>query len=262
MVFAGQTFGGALGNSIAGPLVDGQGFAALGLVTGALATLVVLGGIFLLPDRPRSQERRSGGAALGYGAILRRPSVVLLGLLRLLPTCYYGTTMLLVPLLIYRLAETPSAAAYYGTGALVFASLCQLLAGRLCDRFGRRVPVVVSCALIAAISLATAAFTGSLVGLYVCGILGVGFAWSLAVAVPGLVTDVAPPEERGRTLGFTHVAWYAGMIAGTQAAGWLVDYGSALPFVIMGLLNAVSVLLALALVRRIAGGSPQPAPSG
>ena len=252
LIFVGMTLGGALGNSMAAPIVDRHGFAVLGAVIGGIALVVFLAGLLAMPDM-RYNERRaaSGPSFAGYGGVLRRPGVLAIAVVRFLPTAYWGTASLLYPLLIYRAAHVPSAAAYYGTASLLFASACQILVGRVCDRCGRKRMVAGLTAGIAAIGVATAVFSDSLVGLYVCGILGAGIAWSLSTTIPGLVSDVAPREEHGRALGLMHIAWSAGYLVGTQTGGWLVDVASGLPFLLMGLLNLVAVGAALRLAPRL-----------
>ena len=253
--YMGSTLGNALGNALAGPLVDSRGFAALGLAIIVIAVVVLVAGTLAMPEMQPLSSAKAEAPLGSYASTLRRWPVLALGVLRFVPTCYWGTATLLVPLLIYRAAHVPSSAAYYGTASLLFASGCQLVAGRVCDRFGRRWVVVVLTSLIVAISLATAAFSRSLVGLYVCGILGAGIAWSMSVTIPGLVTDVSPQGEHARTLGFSHVAWSGGMLLGTQVAGWLVNVNGGLPFLIMGLLNLTSVATAIALGRWTARGA-------
>jgi MFS family permease len=247
-----QTLGGALGSSIAGPVADSLGFSGVGLGTMGLGVLVLIGCGLLLPNRGRV----SGGVAttrltVGYSGVLRRSPVRLLALLRVLPTAYYGTITLLMPLLIYRVAGVPSAAAYYGTVSLLFSSISQFAAGRICDRFGRGVIVVGCMSLMVLTALATPFFSHSLVGLYVCGTLGAGMAWALTVAVPGLICDISPLEERPRTLALIHVSWYAGMVGGTQLAGWLVQFSTALPFQVTFGLNLLALAAAASLVRSL-----------
>ncbi len=111
--------------------------------------------------------------------------------------------------------------------------------------------VVALTALIAASALAAAMVTDSLVGLYLAGVLGAGFAWGLSVPVPGLVSQISPLAEQGRTVGFTHICWYGGMIAGTQVAGWLVQVDSGLPFMVVGVFNLAAVVCAVLLHRLV-----------
>ena len=189
---------------------------------------------------------------------MKRPPVILLALLRLLPTVSYGIASLLMPLLIYRVSGEASAAALYGTANLLFASGTQLVTGRLCDRIPYPRITITLTALMSLTSLITALVTESLVGLFVIGVLAMGAAWALAVTVPGLIGAISREGEQGRTLGFIHLSWYAGMIAGTQLGGWLVDYGSDIPFIVGGLLNLLAVVAAVALARYLRG-APQPA---
>jgi MFS transporter, ACDE family, multidrug resistance protein len=253
LLFGAQTLGGALGGLIAAPVVGGSGFAAYGIVIVAAATLIIVAGVVFLPAVAKpGVVSPSLGSLSGYRAVLRRRPVLLLAALRFVPTCYYGASGLLMPLLIYRAAGNAAAAAVYGTVSLVFASACQLVAGRICDRLPRTQFSVVVSALMTVVGIATAFATGSLPALYACGVLGIGLAWALAVAVPGLVSDIATEEAKGRTLAVTHVSWYAGMIAGTQVAGLLVGLGSYLPFLVLGLFNLLTVAAAVGLRRALA----------
>jgi hypothetical protein len=167
-----QTLGGAVGSSLVaaatGPIVDKYGFGALGLGTAGLGACLLAASALMLPEQ-RGQDGQLGVAQTGgYGRAVRRRPVQLLAALRFLPTAYYGTISLLMPLLIYRVARVPSAAAYYGTVTLLTASGCQLLVGRICDRFGRPVVTIGCTALMTLTSLATPLFLHSLAGLYIC----------------------------------------------------------------------------------------------
>jgi MFS family permease len=216
---------------------------------------VLLAGIlFLRESKAQNAGLNSAQSLSGYGNIIRRPQVLLLGALRFIPTAYWGTAALLFPLLIYRVSESPALAAYYGTVSLLFASACQLIAGRLSDRMDRARLVLVLSSLIVLAALAASAFADSLIGLYVTGVLGAGFAWALAVPIPGLISQVSPPGQQGRTLGFTHICWYTGMIAGTQVGGWLVQVDSGLPFLVIGLFNLAGVACAVTLIRLLTAG--------
>lgn len=238
---------------------DGEGFATYGVLHAVAAAVVLLLGLVLLPAAGgRPAAAGSTSALSGYAGILRRRPVLLLGVLRFVPTCYYGTAALLMPLLIYRAAGTASSAALYGTASLVFASLCQLAAGRLCDRVSRTRFVAMVTVLMSVTAVATAWAVTSLVALYICGLLAAGLAWALAVAVPGLVNDVASAEEQGRTLAVTHVSWYCGMVLGTQAAGLLVGLGSGPPFLVAGVFNLLAVAASVLLGRDVGWGRSRP----
>lgn len=257
LIFTAPTLGGALGNSFSGVILAHFDFRLLGIMGAAMGAAVFVAGVLFMPHTPGQAAGLSSGQSLtGYGAIIKRPEVLLLGALRFIPTAYWGTASLLFPLLIYRVSGSPSAAAYYGTVMLLYASACQLVAGRLSDRVDRTCLVVALTALIVISSLAAALVSDSLVGLYVTGILGAGFAWALAVPIPGLISQLSPLGEHGRTLGFTHISWYGGMITGTQIGGWLVQVDGGLPFVVVGLFNMASVVCAVLLCRLVRDRSP------
>jgi len=248
--FTGLTLGSALGNLLAAPLVDRYGFGRLGIVSVVLAAAVIVAVNLALPD-VRGTRQRSQQSFAGYGAVLRRPGIFLIAGMRLVATAYWGAATMLIPLLIYRLARVPSAAAYYSTVMFLFASGCQLLAGRILDRHGCRWPVALLTALLGGASVLTAFYSHSLAGLYAWGILGAGIAWALATATPSIISALVPKEEHGRALGVTQVFTSVGVMLGTQAAGWLANSDPGLVFVGAGLANLAMVVCALALNRHL-----------
>lgn len=251
VIFTGITLGAALGNFLAAPMVGHRGFGALGAGIIVVALLAIAAASVVIPGGGAAVARAGSQSPLaGYGAMLRRRTTLLLVAIQALPTVYYGAASLLMPLLIYRVARHPSTAAYYAMASLLFASASQLLTGRLFDRYGGKRLTVILIAMIAAVSLATAFLTGSLVGLFACGIMGIGLAWSLSVAYPVLINELMPPAEHGRALALLYVAWSVGMLVGTQTGGWLVDVACGLPFAVIGLANLGAAAGAVALTTR------------
>ena len=61
-----------------------------------------------------------------------------------LPALMAGVLIKFVPLLLFRLTGSPEAAGAYGGVSLAFASACQILTGRACDRNGLRLPLIVT----------------------------------------------------------------------------------------------------------------------
>jgi len=262
VIFTGITMGSALGNLVAGRVLARYGFGSLGLGAVALALLVFLAANLAIPAPGQAPPRHTGSALSGYLSLLRRPVTMLLALLQMLPTMYYGAASLLMPLLIYRASGRADVPAYYVTTSLVCASIGQLLAGRLMDRHGGRAALVIMVAGIATTSLLTAVLSRSLWGLFACGVVGITLAWALSVAYPVLVNGLCPISEHGRALGLLYVAWSAGMLLGTQAGGRLVNISSAAPFLAIGLVDLVAVALALLLARMTAGDRQSPHASG
>lgn len=251
IAFTGVTMGSAVGNFVAGPLIARHGFGTMGAVVVVVGLCVLVAVHLVIPDARRPAPQATPQRFGGYGGIVRRRTTLLLLMVQSLPTVYYGAASLLIPLLIYRVGQRPELAAYYATASLLFASVSQLLTGRLLDRYGPRWVVIMLTVLVAATCFVTSRFTGSLAGLFVCGIIGIGLAWALSVVYPVLVNELCPREEHGRTLGLIHMAWCAGMLVGTQAGGRLVEIDSGLPFLAIGGLNLLAIAGAVTLAPRL-----------
>jgi MFS family permease len=261
----GFTIGGALGSPCAGIILDSQGFEAFGLTLLAVSLTTTLAAMILLPrlqgepgeDTPVGSKSLGFRSAFGYGDIVRRPAVVVLGLLRFLPTCYWGMATVLIPLLINRMAGSKTAVALYATISQIMASLAQILVGRAADRWGRRWPTLAAFGtlIVSAIGLAASGRTltrAHLWSFYVFGILGACAAWSLSTLTPCLVSDATATEERGRVLGTLNLLWNVGMMTGALIGGALVEVAVGLPFLVAALLNMGAVFLAVSFFRLVA----------
>lgn len=250
----GYTIGGALSSPGAGLIVDNSGFGALGLALVAVSLATVLGTMACLPHLPRGSEASAPSwsqSLLGYKEILRRPEIATLGLLRFLPTCYYGMASVLNPLLINRAAGSKTAVAAYATSSLVMATLAQMVAGQAADRWGRRWPTLVTFGVLIFSISGQAAFAAHLWSFYTFGVLGICAAWSLSTLMPCLVSEATEVKERGRVLGALDLLWNVGMMVGSMLGGALVGIALGLPFLVTGLLNLIAIALAVFFFRLI-----------
>jgi MFS family permease len=191
-------------------------------------------------------------AGLGYGGVLRRPGVVTIGMLRFLPTCYYGMVTVLVPLLMNRLAQSKMVIALYGTSSQVFAAGSQLLVGWAADRWGPRWPTLASLAMVVTAALGLALSASSLWGFFVFGILGNCAAWALSTILPCMVSGTAPASEHGRVFGIVHLVWNVGMMVGALLGGALVEIATPLPFFASAGINILAIALAVPFFRQFA----------
>ncbi|MDY6875818.1 MAG: MFS transporter [Chloroflexota bacterium] len=254
----GFTLGGALSNPGAGVILDNRGFKTFGTVLLAISLATALGAMAFLPHLRRKDGRESLSwreSLLGYGEILCRPVVVMLGLLRFLPTCYYGMATVLNPLLINRIAENKTPVALYTTLSLVMATLSQMLVGRAADRWGRRIPTVATFGVLVFSALGQASLgwisvRAQLWGFYTFGVLGICAAWGLSTLMPCLVSDSTNAEEHGRVFGMLHLLWNVGMIVGSMLGGTLVEVAMGLPFLVTALLNLGAIALAVFFFRK------------
>ena len=64
------------------------------------------------------------------------------------------------------------------------------------------------------------------------------------------VADGIPKPHQPSTFGALHAVWSLSMIGGSLFGSWLMEIGSALPFLLFGLLNIGSMFLALAYYGR------------
>lgn len=254
----GFTLGGALGSPIVGRLLDTRGYGDFGPVligmTGGTALLATV----LMPplaDRPSREQRRIPLKTMlaGYVELVRQPRMLRLGMLRFLPTCYYGMAMLLLPLLINAQTGSKTSVAIFATSSQVLATLTQLAAGRAADKVGPGTPTLIAVAGVLSAALGLAAFAGQLWGLYFFGIVGIAAAWALSTLMPVLVSATVQAERQGRALGTLNLLWNLAMILSAVIGGVLVEVGPGLPFAVAAFLNTGALLVALSVFR----GRPQ-----
>ncbi len=146
LYYWGSTLGGGIGSPVAALLLTRLTFGGFGFVFFALGagTLVLAaGGLPASQREPATRTaKESGGTGrlFGFGDIASRPAVLLLAILRFLPTFCYGMLTVYVPLLLNRDGAATPAIAIYATVSSLTAALAQLAAGRVADRSGARFP--------------------------------------------------------------------------------------------------------------------------
>ncbi len=140
--------------------------------------------------------------------------------------------------------------------ALFFApfALLQYPMGRLSDRIGRFVPVVVGsiCYGITVIAVGFAPSVpvagGAMVAVGVCGAL-------VSPATMALVTDIAPEDDRGVAMAGFNAAGSLGFLTGfLVGAGLAESLGFTTAFAVTGLLEVGIALVAFRAVYRLGGG--------
>lgn len=247
-----MTIGGAVGNPLAGLLIARSGFSTFGwaAVTLTLTAALILARWMpnLRDDANQSVTLRTLGASLL--PTLRQPKVQLLIGLRGLPTLFYGTLMVLVPLLLNELSGSKGTVAAYGTTTLIVASAAQLLAGRAADRWGAQRPTLVAYSIIIVVGFGLFWGVGHVEALFGFGVLGIAAAWSLSTLMYLWVADGLPKTEHPATFGLLHAVWSLCMIGGSLLGGWLVRLTPGLPFLLVGLVNGVACVLIIVYYRR------------
>jgi len=255
--FLGNTLGTSLGNLLAGPVADQQGYGLLGTYALMGCVVLVFGALIGLPHIPgRSESTRPDETNSSVRLIWRKEVLLLLGA-RYLPTCYWGSVTLVLPILIYRATGSNTAVTTFSAISLGIAACFQMLTGRICDRRGRWGPILISAAVETGSAIGLALWYSSATGLYVWGIVAAASAWSLSTTMPGLIQLIARDEEKGKLVGTAHFVWSAGMLTGNLAGGWLVDWSPGVLFYLGGVFCLGAWLCALGLYRRRQAQEPQ-----
>jgi multidrug resistance protein len=129
---------------------------------------------------------------------------------------------------------------------LTVYALAQLLFlpiwGWVSDRVGRR-PVILVSLFGTVISFIVLSFAESIELIYLSRALAGFFAASIGTA-QAVVTDVTPPEERARGMGFIGAAFGAGMVIGPVIGGVAAVVDPRMPFYVVAVLAAANFVLA------------------
>jgi MFS family permease len=243
----GYTLGGALSSPIVGFLLDRGDYRVFGATCAGLALATMTANALALPQTrvPRIESAEARNPLFGYAGIATRSPVIVLALLRFLPTLYWGMALVLIPLLLDASGATKTAIALYATISQMIAALAQLATGRAADALGPEHPTIAVLAALVASILGIAAYPRQQLALLAFGTVSTAAAWSLSTLLPLWTARVTAPQERGRVLGWVHLWWNAAMIAGSMAAGPLLKQWTSLPFVVAGTLNLGTIALAL-----------------
>ena len=204
------------GPTIGPPVAKWLGFPALFLLAAGVAGVGLLCILLVgLQARSRPASRMPRLADLfSRAAVL--PSAILMCLY--VP---YGLVVAFIPIVAQGRGLTNPGLFYTVFGVAML--LVRAKAGEFSDRYGRAAVIVpgmvATTASMAALALATGP-TGVLVG---AALFGLGFG-SVQPALMALTTDRAGPEERGKAMGTFYFAWELGIVIGSAASGWLLNF--------------------------------------
>ncbi|QYN40146.1 MFS transporter [Pseudonocardia sp. DSM 110487] len=240
-----------LGN-IAGPIIGGA-LVAVSLRAPFLiyacvlfGTLVVAG--FLLRGRigAGTGPERSAAESLTFVAALRHPSFrAALTANFVNGWTVYGVRIALVPLLVVDVLRQPSSWAGLALSAFATGTAATLLiGGRLADRSGRRLPVLVGSATVA-ITSAWLGFTTTVTGLLAASFLSGAGTGLMSPPVNATVADVIAAKGRhsdgGRALAGFQMVGDVGAVTGPVLAGVVAETGGyPAAFAVTAVIAAVS----------------------
>jgi len=145
----------------------------------------------------------------------------------------------------------------------VFPLLLAVLAGRIADRYGSRLPIIAGM-VVSTVGAVLPWFAPSLPLLFIAAaITGLGFILG-QVAFQSLVGSLG--EGMARTRNFNNYALIVAVadFVGPVLAGFSIDHGGHVPtYLFLGLLSTTSIIAIIALARRVPiHRKPAPAPAG
>jgi len=130
-------------------------------------------------------------------------------------------------------------------------ALCSLFStpviGRLSDQFGRRRLLLLSQAGTCA-GFIVLGFSRSLAMVFIGRILDGVTAGNLSIA-QAYISDHTKPENRAKAFGIIGIAFGIGFFFGPAMAGWLVQYGEHVPFLVAACLSAGSMICTFTLLE-------------
>ncbi len=130
---------------------------------------------------------------------------------------------------------------------LLFAtfSVCQFIStpiiGRLSDKYGRR-PMLLISIIGTAVSFFTMAFAPNFIFLFIARALDGLTAGNIPVAF-AVISDSTKPEDRPKAFGLIGAAFNFGFVFGPAVSALTIGFGTAVPFVIAGVITLIAVIL-------------------
>ena len=174
--------------------------------------------------------------------------------------CYIGSKVV-VSLLAVHLGASPATigviAALYGVAPLILG----VHSGRLSDRVGVWLPLVVGAALVVAAMLTGALFQNVPGLMAVAFLMGSGFVY-YNVSIQNLVGFHGKPEDRARNFSWLSMGYSTSAFVGPMFAGFMIDFQSHAAAFAGFALSALTAIVLLVLNRRRIGKPPAPAAGG
>jgi len=194
-----------------------------------------------------------------------KPQVILLGIAALLNDSASELIYPLLPVFLSAtLGATPAIIGIIEGAAEGLASILKYFAGAWSDRAGRRKPLIVSGYGLAAASRALIAVATVWPLVLIARLLDRTGKGARSAPRDALISDVTPPEQRGRAFGFHRALDHTGAIIGPLLAmlllqGLGVSLRQAIMFAVIP--GAIGTLMLAVLLRERNAGVPQAGPA-
>ena len=246
--FSSMGMAGIAGSAVATSLVEGAGFAPigiLGLVTSAIGYILIWATV------PKTRESTISPLEITKPSALKlqlpqlqraRGVLAFLGLTGI-PSVFIGASSVAAPLLLFAASSSSSLVAGYGLAVALVALLAHPLIGRLADMKGLWGPMVIGAFMVVMGGLMMAIGPTTVSIIYVAGIIGLLGGGIRDILIPTIAGEVMSPSVHGRVIGLGSMTWSIGFMAGSLLTGLLLDEHPSILFWIVAAITALSLPL-------------------
>ncbi|MFJ7951815.1 MFS transporter [Lysinibacillus sp. NPDC096418] len=159
-----------------------------------------------------------------------------------------GLVIPVLPTLMNELGITGEVVGYMVAAFAITQLLVSPIAGRMVDRFGRKIMIVIGL-FIFGVSEFLFGLGRSVEILFISRMLGGVSAAFIMPAVTAFIADITTMDQRPKALGFMSAAISTGFIVGPGIGGFLAEIGTRVPFFVAGILGAFAGILSLILLK-------------
>ncbi len=175
--------------------------------------------------------------------MLKNRNLLIIALIALVNMLGYG---IIIPLL-YGYSKKFGLSDFENGLLFALYSICQFIStpiiGRMSDKYGRR-PMLITSILGTAGSFFLMAFAPNVIFLFLARMLDGLTAGNIPVAF-AVISDTVKPEDRAGAFGVISSAFNFGFVFGPAIAAFTVPFGSAVPFVIAGVVTLIAAVLTI-----------------
>lgn len=159
-----------------------------------------------------------------------------------------GLVIPVLPTIMNELNITGSVVGYMVAAFAITQLIVSPIAGRLVDRVGRKVMIVVGL-IIFGLSELLFGMGRSIEILFISRMLGGVSAAFIMPAVTAFIADITTMAQRPKALGYMSAAISTGFIIGPGLGGFLAEFGTRIPFYAAGVLGFIAAILSFTLLK-------------
>lgn len=159
-----------------------------------------------------------------------------------------GLVIPVLPTLMNELGINGSIVGYMVAAFAITQLLISPIAGRMVDRFGRKIMIVLGL-FIFGLSEFLFGLGKSIEILFISRMLGGVSAAFIMPAITAFIADITTMAQRPKALGFMSAAISTGFIVGPGIGGFLAEIGTRVPFFAAGILGTLAAILSILFLK-------------